>query len=61
MTDNVKFLESSWSDRTLSAKKEAIKAIEELKAKKDSVNFNSVYKKSGVSKHFLYGNEEIRM
>ena len=61
MADNVKFLESSWSDRTLLAKEKAIKAIEELKANKESVNFNSVYKKSGVSKHFLYGNEEIKM
>ncbi|MGN1154764.1 MAG: DUF6262 family protein [Agathobacter sp.] len=61
MADNVKYLESSWSDRTLSAKEKAIKGIEELKAKKEPVNFNSVYKKSGVSKHFLYGNEEIKM
>lgn len=61
MSDNVKFLESSWNDRTLSAKEKAIKAIEELKLKKKPVNFNSIYQLSGVSKHFLYGNEEIRM
>ena len=60
MSDNVKYLESSWNDRTLSAKEKAIKAIAELKEKKETVNFNSVYKISGVSKHFLYGNEEIR-
>lgn len=61
MADNVKYLESSWNNRTSSAKEKAIKTIEELKAKKEPVNFNSVYKLSGVSKHFLYGNLEIRM
>ena len=61
MADNVKYLESSWNNRTSSAKEKAIKTIEELKAKKEPVNFNSVYKLSGVSKHFLYGNPEIRM
>lgn len=60
MVDNVKFLEVSWSERTTSAKEKAIKAIEELKVQKKSVNFNSVYKLSGVSKHFLYSNDEIR-
>ena len=61
MADSVKYLESSWNDRTLSAKEKAIKAIEELKEKKKPVNFNSVYSLSGVSKHFLYGNDEIRV
>ena len=42
MGDSVKYLESSWNDRTLSAKEKAIKAIEELKEKKKPVNFNSV-------------------
>lgn len=61
MAESVKYLESSWNDRTLSAKEKAIKAIEELKEKKKPVNFNSVYSLSGVSKHFLYGNDEIRV
>ena len=61
MADSVKYLESSWNDRTLSAKEKAIKAIKELKEKNKPVNFNSVYSLSGVSKHFLYGNDEIRV
>lgn len=60
MTDNIKYLKSSWTDRTEQAKYKALKAIEELKIKKEPVNFNSVHKASGVSKHFLYENEEIK-
>lgn len=60
MADNVKYLETSWSDRTTVAKEKAIKAIEDLKRKKEPVNFSTVHKLSGVSKHFLYNNEEVR-
>lgn len=60
MADNVKYLETSWSDRTTVAKEKAIKSIEDLKRKKEPVNFSTVHKLSGVSKHFLYNNEEVR-
>ena len=60
MADNVKYLETSWSDRTTVAKEKATKAIEDLKRKKEPVNFSTVHKLSGVSKHFLYNNEEVR-
>lgn len=60
MADSVKYLETSWSDRTTVAKEKAIKAIEDLKRKKEPVNFSTVHKLSGVSKHFLYNNEEVR-
>lgn len=60
MADNVKYLETSWSDRTTVAKEKAIKTIEDLKRKKEPVNFSTVHKLSGVSKHFLYNNEEVR-
>lgn len=60
MADNVKYLETSWSDRTTVAKEKTIKAIEDLKRKKEPVNFSTVHKLSGVSKHFLYNNEEVR-
>lgn len=60
MADNVKYLETSWSDRTTVAKEKAIKAIEDLIRKKEPVNFSTVHKLSGVSKHFLYNNEEVR-
>lgn len=60
MADNTKYLESSWETRTAMTKEKAHKTIEQLKALREPVNFSSVHKKSGVSKHFLYENEEIR-
>ena len=60
MADNSKYLQESWSKRTSSAKEKVLDSIDALKAAKEPINFNSVSKKSGVSKHFLYGNEEIK-
>ena len=60
MVDNTKHLEVSWKNRSNDAKEKASKAIDELKMKKEPINFSSVHKKSGVSKHFLYENPEIR-
>lgn len=60
MADNTKHLESSWSERSNMAKEKALKAVEQLKAQKEPVNFSSVHKSSGVSKHFLYENEEVK-
>lgn len=60
MADNSKYLQESWSKRTSSAKEKVLDSIDVLKAAKEPINFNSVSKKSGVSKHFLYGNEEIK-
>jgi len=59
MADNTKHLESCWSNRSKAAKEKALKAIEELKQNKEPVNFNSVHQKSGVSKNYLYTNEEL--
>lgn len=60
MADNVKYLQASWSDRTTVAKEKAIKAIEELKRQKEPINFSTVHKLSGVSKHFLYSNADVK-
>lgn len=60
MADNTKYLESSWTGRSTIAKEKALKAVDQLKAVKEPVNFSSVHKLSGVSKHFLYENEEIK-
>ncbi|NLL80038.1 MAG: transposase [Clostridiales bacterium] len=60
MADNTKYLESSWSERSIMAKEKALKAVAQLKAQKEPVNFSSVHKSSGVSKHFLYENEEVK-
>ena len=60
MADNTKHLESSWSERSCMAKEKALKAVAQLKVQKEQVNFSSVHKSSGVSKHFLYENEEVK-
>lgn len=60
MADNTKHLETSWSRRSEEAKEKAERAVRELKEKREPVNFGSVHKKSGVSKHFLYENKEVR-
>lgn len=60
MADNTKHLENSWNNRSSEAKEKALNAIAELKAKNESVNFNSVHIRSGLSKNYLYTNEEIK-
>lgn len=61
MADNTKHLEMSWNNRSNEAKGKALNAIAELKVKKEAVNFNSVHIKSGLSKNYLYTNEEIKV
>lgn len=60
MADNTKHLEASRNKRSEDAKEKAVKAIGKLEAQGKSVNFNSVHQKSGVSKNYLYQNEELR-
>lgn len=60
MVDHTKNLEEGWKKRSEKAKQRAFSAIEKIKAGKGSVNFNSVHVESGLSKNYLYTNEEIR-
>ena len=60
MIDNTKHLEAGWKKRSEEAKEKALRAIEKIKLRKGSVNFNSVHVESGLSKNYLYTNEEIR-
>lgn len=60
MADNTKNLESGWKKRSDEAKQKALSAIESIKARKGTVNFNSVHVESGLSKNYLYTNNEIR-
>ena len=55
-----RYLEASWKRRSDESRQKALKAIEDLKKKNEPINFSTVQKKSGVSKHFLYEHEEIR-
>lgn len=61
MNDVVKNLEGSWSKRKEKARRKALDAVKELQAEKSQVNFNSVHKRSKVSKSFLYEDSEIRI
>ena len=60
MDEPSKNLEKSWKRRTDESRRKALDAIGSLKKKNAPVNFNSVQKESGVSKHYLYEHEEIR-
>lgn len=60
MADNTKHLERSWNNRSTDAKEKALRVIEEMKVRKEPVNFNSVHIQSGLSKNYLYTNEEIK-
>lgn len=60
MAKPTKYLEKSWKKRTDDSRQKALKAIEELKRMDEPVNFSTVQKKSGVSKHYLYEHDDIR-
>ena len=52
MAEPTKYLEKSWKQRTDDSRQKALKAIEELKRMGEPVNFRTVQKKSGGSKHY---------
>lgn len=55
-----KGLQRNYIERTIGAREKAIQAINILKAEGQQVNFSSISRKSGVSRHFLYGDSEVR-
>lgn len=57
---NQEGLKKSNVSRTEAARTRAMDAILTLKSEQKQVNFSTVAKQSGVSRHFLYGDEEIR-
>lgn len=58
---NLKGIEKYNIEKTEQSKHKVDKAIEELQMKNININFNSISKLSGVSKTFLYKNEEIKI
>lgn len=60
MANGRKNLERSWAERKTKAREKAILAIRKLQQNGKPVNFSSVNKESGLSKSFLYEDEEIR-
>lgn len=61
MIDVAKNLEGSWTKRKEEARRKALDAVKELQLEKKPVNFNSVHKRSKISKSFLYEDSEIRI
>lgn len=53
-------LKKSNKERTENARMKAMEAILTLKSQREQVNFSTVAKQSGVSRHFLYSDEETR-
>lgn len=60
MADGRKNLEKSWEERKVNAREKAAVAIRQLQMDGKAVNFSSVKQQSGVSKSFLYEDEETR-
>lgn len=60
MAEPSKYLEESWRRRTDESRRKALAAIEDLKKGNEPVNFSTVQKRSGVSKHYLYEHDDIR-
>lgn len=60
MVDKMKGLAESDRRRTEETKTKALNAINQLIVSGKKVNFNSVYRHSGISKSFLYEDKEIR-
>ena len=57
---NKENLRKSNEKRQAEAKAKAMKTIKKMRAEGEPINFAGVAKSSGLSKHFLYGNDEIR-
>lgn len=57
---NQEGLKKSNGERTENARIKAMEAILALKSQREQVNFSTVAKQSGVSRHFLYSDEETR-
>ncbi|MFI3238945.1 MAG: DUF6262 family protein, partial [Lachnospiraceae bacterium] len=55
-----KNLEKSWESRSTDAKARAFATIARMQQEQIAINFNSVHKQSGLSKNYLYCDEEIR-
>lgn len=60
MADNTKGLKEYAKQRSQMALEKVDKAIRELSLTEQKINFNSVSQLSGVSKTFLYNNQEIK-
>ena len=57
---NQEGLKRNYVERTKEAREKALQAIANLKSEGKQVNFSTVSAQSGISRHFLYGDTEVR-
>ena len=57
---NQEGLKRSYAERTKEAREWAQQAIVSLKSENKQVNFSTVSARSGISRHFLYGDQKVR-
>ncbi len=60
MGNKLSGLQEHWKNKTNLAIEKVDDAISELAINGEKINFNTVAKRSGVSKNFLYSNEQIK-
>lgn len=60
MADNTKGLKKYAQEKTQTTLAKVDKAIRKLSLNDEKINFNSISQESGVSKTFLYKNQEVR-
>ena len=60
MSERAERLKNSWESSTADAIQKARSAINQLIAAEEEATFAAVHKKGGVSKTFLYKNDELR-
>ncbi len=60
MGNKLSGLQEHWKNKTNLAIEKVDVAIRELSINGEKINFNTVSKKSGVSKNFLYSNEQTK-
>ena len=60
MSNKLRGLQDYWKNKTNIAIEKVDDAIITLATNGEKINFNTVSKKSGVSKNFLYSNEQVK-
>ncbi len=60
MGNRLSGLQEHWKNKTNLTIEKVDDAIRELAINGEKINFNTVAKRSGVSKNFLYSNEQIK-
>lgn len=60
MTKNTSMIVSMAKEKTEERKQKVIETVNKMLENKEKITFYSVYQKAGVSKSFIYNNEDLR-